>query len=78
MTFQQPPIIGDALFAKAVPAHVCRHIPRTKDELVVDGSAVCAAAGVFFVRGQRVVVYVRQARVLCNTSTSVVTAEWTS
>lgn len=79
MTAQVPPQIGDALFAKSIPAHVCSYIGRTKDELVVEGTKPrYTNYGVFYFRGKRVVaVYVRQAKRLCNTSSSTIGAEWT-
>lgn len=73
-----PPTIGDALFARSIPAHRCVAIPRTKDELVVDGaSAHYTPLGIFYVKGRRVVaVYVRDARSLCNVSSHTLGAEW--
>jgi hypothetical protein len=79
MTSPPPPAIGDALFARSIPAHRCVAIPRTRDELTVDGTdGRYMTRGVFYVRGRKVVaVYVRNARQLCNVNGRTLTAEWT-
>jgi hypothetical protein len=74
-----PPAIGDALFARSIPAHRCVAIPRTRDELTVDGAkAHYTPLGVFYVKGRRVVaIYAPSVRQLCNASARTITAEWT-